>query len=115
VTFNPATNVNDRIVFRAKVGSSWTYNGTSWVKDNAASDTDAQTAVRGGCVGVADGSTNLSTCVKNNNTQSTPPATFYPVTGGTPHTTYWNRVAYVKNFTTSPLLIDDKVWSCTLP
>jgi hypothetical protein len=117
VTFNPATNQNDRIVFRSAAGSTWTNSNGTWTRSNPADDTAAQTKISGGCPGVNDGSTNLATCLKNNNvTPGTNGATFYPISGANARTTYWNRVAYVKDFGLPTIrIVSDKVWSCNLP
>lgn len=109
ITFNPLT---DKIVFRAAKGASYSYQNNNWVKTNPAQDDVAKQAVNLGCpVG--------TTClVKNNDVlaNSQDPyrqETYYWVTDTEPRTTYWNRVAFVRNFGLSnQTIVTEKTWSC---
>lgn len=109
ITFNPLT---DKIVFRVAKGAPYTYQNGTWVKTNPSLDDTARQAVSLGC---PSGTTCL---VKNNDVLANPQdpyrqETYYWVTDTEPHTTYWNRVAFVKNFGASNMsIMTEKTWSC---
>lgn len=109
ISFNPIT---DKIVFRAAKGSSYNYQNGVWVKSNPSQDDVAKNAVSLGCP-------SGTTChVKDNDILANPQdqyrqETYYWVTGTEPRTTYWNRVAFVKNFGQSnATILTEKTWSC---
>jgi hypothetical protein len=109
ISFNPST---DKLVFRAAKGASYSYQNGNWVKTNPSQDDVAKQAVNTGCpVG--------TTChIKDNDVLANPQdpyrqETYYWVTGTEPRTTYWNRIAFVKNFGLSnQSIITEKTWSC---
>lgn len=109
INFNPLT---DKIVFRAAKGASYAYQNGSWVKTNPSQDDVAKQAVSLGCPA------GTSCLVKNNDVLANPQdpyrqETYYWVTDTTPATTYWNRVAFVKNFGASNMsIITEKTWPC---
>lgn len=109
IAFNP---LKDKLVFRSAKGASYSYQNNQWVKTNTTLDETARNAVNMGCPAG-------TTChIKDNDVLANPndpyrQETYYWVTDTQPATTYWNRIAFVKDFGLSTqTIITEKTWSC---
>ena len=109
IVFNP---LRDKLVFRSAKGASYSYQNNQWVKTNPALDETAKSAVNIGCPAG-------TTChIKDNDVLANPndvyrQETYYWVTDTLPATTYWNRIAFVKDFgLPTQTIITEKTWPC---
>ncbi len=109
IAFN---SLRDKLVFRSAKGSSYSYQNNQWVKTNPSLDDTARNAVNIGCP-------SGTTChIKDNDVLANPndpyrQETYYWVTDTQPATTYWNRIAFVKDFgLPTQTIITEKTWSC---